>query len=167
MHSIEDVRFLKKLTLLFLTPVLVLACSLFSIELGGACRREKTNKIKSDSSAEAELKVDHECYFKDEPVQITFSLSNISEAEISFERIGGGSVISLSLEGVEKGESYAWEDESGASLNLPRITLAPGEVYTIHWTVQPEGGSVYRAKAHVWDKDFKRLKVDLTIDYSE
>jgi hypothetical protein len=135
MRSIEDVQFLKKITLLFLTPVLVLACSLFSIELDG-CRREQTFEQLSDSRLKGVLTTDRDCYREGEVVNISFTLENISTESLSL-RNSEGPVIQIVFLEFNGPERYEWQDTVVADQSLSHIDIQPGDSYRVQWTIVP------------------------------
>ena len=135
MRSRADIQLSKKLICLFLTSVLIFACSLFSIELEG-CRREQIGEQLSDSRLKGVLSTDRDCYREGEAVNISFTLENIAAESVSLQN-SEGPVIQLVFLEFNGTERYEWPDTVVADQSLSHIDIQPGDSYRVQWTVVP------------------------------
>ncbi|MBA3532805.1 MAG: hypothetical protein H0T73_12845 [Ardenticatenales bacterium] len=114
---------------------LPLLCLLLCVLLS-ACDtgRGAVSDTYTDGLVEGTIWSEHRIYRQEELLHARFTLKNITEKEVVLER-ADGPVVDIFLSGGAEGGR--WSEGAGASQDLSRLVLQPGESYLIEWTAPP------------------------------
>lgn len=99
-------------------------------------------------------------YDQGEPVEVTFTIENISKEIIILEH-NEAPVQDLLV--VSSDVERLWSEQSGKKLN--RIELEPGEIVSIEWTLKDLETGLYSVIGKWWSAGIREVEVVARIEY--